>query len=334
LTYNKMEVIERPFGLREKFQSSIVALGTFDGVHRGHQRVIRTTKDIARRNGKRTLAVTFEPPPRAVIRRKRQKVGLITTLKQKEEIIRNLGIDAMLVIHFNRKLAQLEPEEFVRKVIYKSIGAGRVVVGPDFRFGKNRLGNVALLKRLGRKYGFGVTTVGEVKIGNVKVSSSRIRQLLWRGKIEKANRLLGRYYTISGIVKKGSGRGKELTFPTANLDVSGNLILPQGVYAVAVNVRGKKHIGVANIGTRPTFLPRHRFSPQDVTRKYTSPVVEVYILNFRGNLYRQKLEIALIKRIREEMKFGTPEELVERIEKDIRFAKKLKLSSMCLTKSN
>jgi riboflavin kinase/FMN adenylyltransferase len=324
-----MEVIKGLSKLRRKFENSVVALGTFDGVHRGHEEVIRTTKDIASRNGKTSVVVTFEPIPRAVVGKERQKVGSITTLKQKEKIIRNLSIDVMLVIHFNRQVAQVEPEEFVKRVIYDRIGAGRVVVGPGFRFGKSRLGNVALLKRLGRKYGFKVTTVSEVKIGNVKVSSSRIRELLGQGKIEKVNRLLGRYCTINGMVKRGSGRGKELSFPTANLDILGNLILPQGVYAVLVNVRGKKHMGVANIGMRPTFPPHHRFHSQDMTERYVRPEVEVHIFNFRGNLYRQKLEVSLIKRIRGEMRFPTPEKLMKRIEKDIRFAKKLRPISGC-----
>lgn len=305
--------------------NSVVALGTFDGVHRGHQEVINTTKEIARRNGKTSVVVTFEPIPRAVIGEEREKVGSITTLKQKEEIIRNLGINVMLVVHFNRKLAQIDPEEFVNRVIYKRMGAGRVVVGPGFRFGKNRSGDVVLLKRLGRKCGFAVTTVGEVKIGNIKVSSSKIRQLLWQGKIEKAKRLLGRYYSINGIVRRGSGRGKKLSFPTANLDISGNVILPQGVYAVLVNVRGKKQMGVANIGMRPTFPLRHRFHYQDMTERYARPVVEVHIFNLKGNLYRQKLEVSLIKRIRREMRFPTPEKLMDRIEKDVQFTKKLGL---------
>ena len=319
-----MEVIEGLSTWRRKFENSVVALGTFDGVHRGHQEVIRTTRDIARRNGKTSVVVTFEPVPRAVIGEERKKIGLLTTLKQKGELIRNLGIDAMLVIHFNRKLARIDPEEFVNRVIYKRIGAGRVVVGPGFRFGKNRSGNVVLLKRLGRKYGFSVTIVGEVKIGNTKVSSSKIRQLLWQGKIEEANRLLGRYYTIEGIVVKGSRRGKELSFPTANLDISEDVILPLGVYAVLVSFRGKKHRGVANIGTRPTFSPFYRFSIQKTNRRYTRPVVEVHILDFKRNLYRQKLELSLIKRIRREMRFPTPEKLMNRIKKDIQFIKKLR----------
>ena len=329
-----MEIIKGLSRLRKKLENSVVALGTFDGVHCGHQRVIRITRDIARRNGRTSVVVTFEPLPRVVIGEEREKVGLITTIDEKVKIIRNLGIDVILVIHFNRKLAQVEPEEFVKKVIYKRIGAGRVVVGPGFRFGKNRLGNAGLLKRLGRKYGFEVITVGEVKIGNIKVSSSKIRQLLWQGKIEKANHLLGRYYTIRGIVRKGSGRGKELSFPTANLDISGNLILPQGVFAVLARVRGKKHMGVANIGTRPTFFPRHRFPPKRVTRRGAHPVVEVYIFSLRENLYRQKLAVSLMKRIRKEKKFASSEKLMRRIEKDIQFTKRLKLASGGLTKAN
>lgn len=318
-----MEVIKGLSKLTRKFKNSVVALGTFDGVHCGHQQVIRATKVLARKHGRTSIVVTFQPLPRAVIGKEREKVGLITTLKQKEEIIRNLGMDALVIIHFNRRLARMEPEEFVRKVICQKIGAGRVIVGPGFRFGKNRRGNVSLLKRLGERYGFEVNTVGELKIGKVKVSSSKIRQLLWQGKIEMANRLLGRYYTISGIVKKGSGRGKELSFPTANLDISGDIILPQGVYAVLVSLKGKKHKGVANIGTRPTFFPGLQFHAPEVRRRYTQPVVEVYIFNFQGNLYRQKLEVFLIKRIRKEIRFPTLQKLIDRIKKDIQFTKKL-----------
>ena len=319
-----MEVIKGLSKLRRKFKSSVVALGTFDGVHSGHQKVIMAAKDLGSKHGRTSIVVTFQPLPREVVGRERKKFGLITTLKQKEEIIRNLGIDALLVIHFNRRFARLQPEEFARKVIYQKIGAARVVVGPGFRFGKNRLGNVALLKRLGRKYGFAVNTVGELKIGNTKVSSSKIRQLLRQGKVEMANHLLGRYYAISGTVKKGSGRGKGLSFPTANLDISGDVILPQGVYAVLVRFKGKKHMGVANIGTRPTFSPGLQFRARKVKRKYAQPVVEVYVFNFQGNLYRKKLEVFLIRRIRKEMRFPTPEKLIDRIKKDIQFTRKLR----------
>jgi len=329
-----MEVIKGLSKLTRKFKSGVVAMGTFDGVHCGHQQVIRAAKDLARKHGRTSIVVTFQPLPRAVIGKEREKVGLITTLKQKEEIIRNLGVDALLTIHFNRRLARMEPEEFVRKVICQKIGAGRVIVGPGFRFGKNRLGNVSLLKRLGDRYGFEVNTVGELKIGKVKVSSSKIRQLLRQGKIEMANRLLGRYYTISGIVKKGSGRGKELSFPTANLDISGDIILPQGVYAVLVSLKGKKHKGVANIGTRPTFSPGLQFRAPEVRRRYTQPVVEVYIFNFQGNLYGQKLEVFLIKRIRKEIRFHTLQKLIDRIKKDIQFTRKLPPVSGRLTKAD
>lgn len=329
-----MEVIKGLSKLTRKFKNSVVALGTFDGVHCGHQQVIRAAKVLSRKHGRTSIVVTFQPLPRAVIGKEREKVGLITTLKQKEEIIRNLGIDALLIIHFNRRLARMEPEEFVRKVICQKIGAGRVIVGPCFRFGKNRLGNVSLLKRLGDRYGFEVNTVGEVKIGKVKVSSSKIRQLLWQGKIEMANRLLGRYYTISGIVKKGSGRGRELSFPTANLDISGDVILPQGVYAVLVSLKGKKHKGVANIGTRPTFFPGLQFRAPEVRRRCTQPVVEVYIFNFQGNLYGQKLEVFLIERIRKEIRFPTLQKLIDRIKKDIQFTKKLSPVSGRLTKAD
>ncbi len=329
-----MEVIKGLSRLRRKFRSSVVALGTFDGVHIGHQKVIMAARDLGSKQGKRSIVATFWPLPREVIGKERKKFGLITTLKQKEEIIRNLGVDALLVMRFNRRFARLQPEEFIRKVIYQKIGAARVVVGPGFRFGKNRLGNVTLLKRLGRKYGFSVNTVAELKIGNAKVSSSKIRQLLWQGKIETANHLLGRYYAISGTVKKGSGRGKGLSFPTANLDISGNVILPQGVYVVAVRFAGKEETGVANIGTRPTFSPGGQFPARKVKRKYAQPVVEVYVFNFQGNLYRKKLEVFLVRKIREEMRFPTPEKLIERIKRDIQFARKLRSVSGSLTKTD
>ena len=327
-----MEVIEGIARLRRKLQNSVVALGTFDGVHRGHQRVIRITGEIARREGKKSVVVTFEPLPRAVVGERREPVRLITTLETKEKIIENMGIDALVVIHFSRKLAQVEPEEFVRKIVWGKIGAGRVVVGPGFRFGRNRRGNVSLLKKLGTKYGFGVTIVGEVKTGNSKVSSSKIRQLLCQGRIEEANRFLGRYYTISGAVRKGSGRGKEVCFPTANLDVPANVVLPQGVYAVLIIFRGREYLGIANIGTRPTFPPGPPLRFQRLTGGLLRPVVEVYIFNFRGNLYRRKLQVALMKKIRKEMRFPSVEKLKEQIEKDIQFTKELKPISRHLTK--
>jgi len=317
-----MEVIEGLSKLRKRLENSIIALGTFDGVHRGHQEVIRVTKEIAERNSMTSAVVTFEPIPKAVIGGRREQIGSITSIKQKENIIRNLGIDVMLIIRFNRKLARLEPEEFVKRVICKRIAARGVVVGPGFRFGRNRSGNVMLLKRLGKKYGFEVTTAGEVRVDDMKVSSSKVRELLWRGKIEQANRLLGRYYSINGIVKRGSGRGKELSFPTANLDISGNVILFRGVYVVLVIVKKRKYWGVANIGLRPTFSPSHLLSSP--VGRFARPVVEVHIFNFAGNLYGQKIELFLTKRIRGEMKFSSHEKLIQQIEKDIEFAKKLR----------
>lgn len=300
--------------MRRRLENSVLTLGTFDGVHRGHQKIIRTTKDKAKRSGRPSVVVTFEPLPRIVLGKGKEKLGLLTTLKQKEEIIKHLGIDALVILNFNHRLARIDPEEFVKRVICKGIGAGRVVVGPDFRFGKNRSGNVELLKRLGRKYGFTVTVVGEVRIDNLRVSSSKIRQLLWQGKIEQANHLLGRHYSIEGIVVRGKKRGKELSFPTANLDVSRDVILPPGVYAVLVRLRGKNYRGVANIGTRPTFSP---------FKKYTRPIAEVHILDFNRNLYRQKLELSLVKRIRKEMRFPSPGKLTDQIKRDIQYARKV-----------
>jgi len=319
-----MEFIEGISRLRRKLQNSVVALGTFDGVHRGHQQVIRTTRKIARREGKKSVVVTFEPLPRALVGKGKEPVKLITPLEAKEKIIENMDIDTMLVIRFSRKLAQVEPEEFVRRIVCGRIGAGRVVVGPGFRFGRNRRGNVRLLQKLGRNYDFGVTIVGEIKTGNSKVSSSKIRRLLCQGRIEEANRFLGRYYTISGVVRRGSGRGKELCFPTANLDIPANIILPQGVYAVLVIFRGRKYLGTANIGTRPTFPPGPPLRFQRLTGGLLRPVVEVYIFNFRGNLYRRKLQVALIKKIRKEMRFSSVEKLKEQIKRDIEFTKELK----------
>jgi len=327
-----MEFIKGISRLRRKLQDSVVALGTFDGVHRGHQQVIRTTREIARREGRKSVVVTFEPLPRAVVGERREPMRLITTLEAKEKIIENMGIDALLVIHFSRKLAQVDPEEFVRKIVCGKIGAGRVVVGPGFRFGRNRRGNVRLLKKLGSKYGFGVTIVGEVKTGNSKVSSSKIRQLLHQGRIEEANRFLGRYYTVSGVVRRGSGRGKEVCFPTANLDIPVNVVLPKGVYAVLIIFRGRKRLGTANIGIRPTFTPGPGLRFQKLTGGLVRPLVEVYIFNFRGNLYRRKLQVALMKKIRKEMRFPSVEKLKEQIKKDIQFTKELKPISRYLTK--
>jgi len=320
-----MEVVYGLEKLKRKFQKSVVALGTFDGVHLGHQEIIRTTRNIARRSGSKSMVVTFEPPPRMVIRKRSKEAQLLTTTEGKEELIGNLGIDLMLIIHFNRKFAHLTPKEFVKKIIFDGIGAGRLVVGSTFRFGRNRSGNVNLLKQLGREYSFGVTKVSQVKIGNIKVSSSKIRQLLSQGRVEMARCLLGRYYTISGRVIKGSGRGKELAFPTANLDISGDVVLPRGVYAVLVSLEGEKYRGVINIGVRPTFSPGRQFPAKGRIGRIKQPGVEVHIFDFRGNLYGKKLEVSFVKRIRREMKFKTQEELANQIRKDIEFTRRLRM---------
>ncbi|MDD5382446.1 MAG: bifunctional riboflavin kinase/FAD synthetase [Candidatus Margulisbacteria bacterium] len=293
-----MRIIRHP--KKKKLKGCVAALGTFDGVHLGHQKVIKSAVNYANKSGAASLVITFDPHPQQQIVPERG-LKLLTTLKEREELFCGLGVDGVVVFRFNKKLQDLSYEKFIRKYLVDRLGVRKVFVGFDYAFGKGRLGDVSLLRRLGRKYGFEVGVIPPVVAGLRPIKSSRIRELVSRGEFARAVKLLGHPYQISGRVVKGSGRGAGLGFPTANLKLDRHKLIPaHGVYAGLV---GSKKCAV-NIGARPTF-------GAEQTR------VEVHVLGAKQNLRGKPLKIVLTARLREEKQFADVAELKEQIRRDI-----------------
>ena len=296
----------------EKSKNTVVTIGTFDGIHRGHRKILDELLRISKEENSRNFVITFEPHPRTVVAQKFD-IRLLTTLEEKKEIFENCGIENLMVINFTKEFSKLTSEEFIRKFICDKIGARHVVIGYDHKFGRNRDGNESTLRSLGEKFGFDVTQVPPIKENDVVISSTLIRNLLLNGKVEEANSYLGRNYLLSGKVVHGAGRGISLGFPTANLQPNSKrkLIPANGVYAVSVKLENKVYFGVMNIGFRPTFNQ----TPHAIT--------EVHVLDFNKDIYGENITIGFVKRLRDEKKFGGKEELIKQIKDDIQKTKEI-----------
>ncbi len=273
-----------------------VTIGNFDGLHRGHQRVITKLEEIAKKEGLTPLVLTFSPAQSAS--------ALLMNRAGKKELLKQRKIKVFFLNQ--EEIFHLSGEEFVRDILVKKFNIRYVIIGENFRFGYLRKSNVSTLEELGGKYGFQVRTAPLLKNKSENISSSNIRRLLKKGKIKEVNNLLGRPYRISGKVISGDKRGSKLGFPTANLAVNSGLLLPRGVFIAEVLKNGRSYQGIANIGAQPTFF----------NQNYKTNV-EVHLLSFRGNLYRKRMELMLLKNIRAEKKFATPQDLKKQIEKDI-----------------
>jgi len=297
-------------GVPENLRGAIVALGNFDGFHLGHQAVVGRAIARAFHERRPAIVATFDPHPVKFFKPDLPPFRL-TTLGQRERLFAHAGVDAMLVFEFNAALAAMDAEEFIAEVLGKRIGAAGVVTGDDFTFGKGRTGDVALLKSLGERHGVIAEAVAQVLIEGVRVSSGRAREALVAGEIGEATRLLSRDYAIEGVVQRGDARGRELGFPTANLQLGDYQRPKYGIYAVRVTLEdGSEHPGVANLGIRPTFEP-----PQEL--------LEAHLFGFDGDLYGQRIEVALHAFIREEMKFDSADALVAHMREDEATARKL-----------
>lgn len=289
-----------------------ITIGAFDGIHLGHKALFQETLKIAHTFNLEPIVVTFDPHPRRVIQ-PHLSFKLLTTLEEKLELIEKEGLQKIAILPFTRALAELSPDLFVEKYLVDYLKARYVIVGFNFRFGRNRSGDTELLKKLGEKYQFQVKIVPPVIIDEKRVSSSLIRDLISKGEVDKASLFLGRPYFLTGKVIKGKGRGKLLGFPTANLSVSKEKLIPaRGVYAVFAYLHDKKYKGALNIGFNPTFDERELS-------------LEVHLLNFATsqNLYNQIIRIEFIKYIRSEKKFSSVEELKTQIEKDCQLIEKI-----------
>ncbi|WP_457755487.1 bifunctional riboflavin kinase/FAD synthetase [Thermodesulfatator indicus] len=305
-----MEILKKE-NLPLKVPYSVATIGNFDGVHLGHQALFRETVKRARANNGKAIAITFHPHPLQVLRPEKA-IKLICTLEQKIKLIEKAELDYLLLLEFTPELASLEPEEFAYEIFVKGLGIKELVVGYDYRFGKKRRGDTEFLKVIGRRYGFEVTVIPPQKIDGLTISSTLIRQLINDGDVALAAKLLGRYYKICGRVIPGRGRGQKLLgFPTANLKLSREKLLPKkGVYAVWVYFDGKNHPGVMNLGFNPTF-----------GNNYLS--AEVHIFDFSGNLYGKDICLSFVKRLRDEKKFASPEDLAAQIKEDCQKAREI-----------
>jgi riboflavin kinase/FMN adenylyltransferase len=282
-----------------------VAIGNFDGLHLGHQRILRYLVETAREKGLVSLVLTFSPHPERVLEGGR--IAMIQTLRQRLEAIKALGVRVVLVASFDRDFAGLSSSEFVDRVIVSHLRAREVVVGQNFRFGRERQGDIADLRRFGEKRDFVVTGIPAViRMGRV-VSSSLIRRLLEEGSLTRANSLLGRPYEIEGEVVRGSGRGQTLGFPTANLRTT-NEILPAGVFVTEAYISDRSHPSITNIGRRPTFGGGRL-------------EVETHVLGLRDPLYRKHIALRFFRKLRAENKYADPAQLVVQVRKDIAAAR-------------
>jgi riboflavin kinase/FMN adenylyltransferase len=287
-----------------------VGIGNFDGVHRGHQEIIRLVLEQAMLDNLPAWIITFEPQPKEYFSSATAPARL-TTLREKSYAMQRYGVEQVICLQFNAALANLTPTEFVEKCLVNHLNPAYIVVGEDFHFGKQRAGNVALLKELGIRYQFDVLAVSTLTDNQQRVSSTRVREALAAGDLNLTAQLLGRPYTICGRVMRGDARGRELGFPTANIYLGKRILPVSGVFAVRVfGLQNHPLYGVANAGTRPTV---------DGTKRS----FEVHLFDFDQEIYGQHLEIELVQQLRGEKRFDTLELLIEQIGRDVREAKKV-----------
>jgi riboflavin kinase/FMN adenylyltransferase len=293
---------------RLDYPNPVVTIGNFDGVHLGHQKIFRSVVERAKKIKGTPIAITFSPHPVRVLAPEKG-LKIITGFEDKAKLISGAGIKVLIGINFDREFARMEPDDFIKNILVDMIGTKWVIVGHNYAFGKAKKGRADLLRRRGRRYGFGVSVVRYAKVYGDIVSSSRVRSLILRGRVCETSRMLGRLYHIEGTVIKGAGRGASLmNIPTANIAATNELIPKEGVYAVRVSFDDNVHNGVANIGSNPTF-DGNKMS------------YEVHIFDFNRNILGEKLRIHFIDRIRDEKKFLGFKELEEQIKKDIEKAR-------------
>jgi riboflavin kinase/FMN adenylyltransferase len=307
----KMRIIKELAEI-QRDKKSIITLGTFDGLHLGHQQIVDSVIQKSRQSGGRSFLITFDPHPRKVIHG-RNDVKILSTLEEKEVILEQLGLENLFVINFTTEFSKQSPEDFVKKYLVDGIGLKEIVIGHDHHFGKERDGNFELLQNLGSKFDFAVTLIPEFSVKGETVSSTKIRQALLSGDVLKAGKMLGRNYSFKGKIVRGDGRGRKLGFPTANLS-TGNadkLIPAKGIYAAECIVENQKHFGLLSLGSRPTF-----HIDGDV-------IPEFYIFDFDRDIYDKIMQVNMVEKIRDEEKFNSVDELIIQMKKDEEIGKEI-----------
>ncbi|MDP3719859.1 MAG: bifunctional riboflavin kinase/FAD synthetase [Acidobacteriota bacterium] len=306
-----MDVIHFPDDPRPlTWRSPVLALGNFDGLHRGHVKIVERIQRGALERGGTSVVLTFDPHPPRVLRPDKAPL-LLMTKAQKLAALARAGVQGAAVVRFTPEMSQWEPEAFVRTVLVDWLRVAEVWVGADFLFGRNRSGNFTLLKSLGAQYGFRAEKIDPIRYKEFVVSSTRIRRLVSEGRVDEAGALLGHHYALDGVVVEGAKRGRELGFPTANLKTDNELIPPHGVYATAVTVDGAVYPSVTNIGQRPTFGAE------------LTTTIEAHLIGRTIDLYGKTLGLAFVQRLRDERKFPDTEALQDQIAADVRRAARL-----------
>lgn len=282
----------------------VLALGNFDGVHRGHVKIIERVRRAAEERAASAIVMTFDPHPPRIVRPDKAPPVLMT-LQQKLEALSKAGIQGVAIVRFTHELSRWDPETFVRAVLVEWIRVAEVWVGANFLFGRDRSGNFSILRSLGARYGFRAEKIDPVRYKDFVVSSTRIRRLISEGRVDEAGALLGHHYYVDGSVVPGQRRGRDLGFPTANICPDNELVPPQGVYATSTQIDGVFHPSVTNIGTRPTFADAD-----------TRVIVETHLLDFDAELYGRRLRIGFVQRLRDERRFENIDALLAQIAAD------------------
>ncbi|NLO88886.1 MAG: bifunctional riboflavin kinase/FAD synthetase [Clostridia bacterium] len=288
--------------------TNFIALGNFDGVHRGHRKIISTMVDDAKKMGASSIVVTFDPHPGKIISSRYTK--LITTNQSKAKLISELNVDTLVFFPFDNKIASIKPSDFIQNILVDIFNTSSVYVGYNYTFGSGGIGTAELLKTYGEKHNFGVKIFSPVCLEGQPISSTLIRKYISVGKIDRAKECLSYWPFIEGKVVVGDRLGRKLGFPTANIHINEDILLPpNGVYAGVVVIDNKKYLGAANIGVRPTVTHKEEVK------------VEVHVIDFNGDLYGKTISFSFREKVRDETKFQNIEELKEHIKKDIEFVK-------------
>ena len=303
--YHNLNLVPQPF------RNPVITIGNFDGVHLGHQTLFQKVKDRSRAVDGQSVVITFDPHPIKLMRPDK-RLPMLTTTDQKIKLLASMELDGIIVHPFSAEFGSMPAREFVQYYLVHRLGAREVVIGHDYRFGRNREGNIALLQSLGEEFGFPVHVVDPIQINDTIVSSTLIRNLINDGQVLAAQDFLGRPYEVTGEVIHGHGRGARLLgFPTANITIDNGLLVPAaGIYAVRVELRGQIYPAVANIGTCPTF------DNQELS-------LEVYLLDFDRDIYGERLAVQFVQRLRDERRFDDLPALVTQIKKDVAAARQI-----------
>ncbi len=297
---------------RSAIPNPSVTIGTFDGVHTGHRKILDRLNHSAREISGESVVVTFYPHPRMILHPADHGLKLLNTPEEKIELLDQAGIDHLVIVPFSREFSRQAPDEYVRELLVNGLAAKNLIIGYDHRFGRNREGDIGTLKTLSELFGFEVEEIPAQTMDAVEVSSTKIRNALMEGDLHAAKRFLGYHYSLTGIVEKGEGRGRTIGIPTANirLNYDYKLVPLRGVYAVQVTVKNGQYRGVMNIGVRPTIGDN------------LAETLEVHILEFDAPLYGETITAELVCRIRDEKKFGSIDELRTQISHDMQIAQK------------